>query len=52
MNLSYESMQITADPGFRLNAYVAEPGTPSAEAFNLLASWASAPAPDFVVAED
>jgi transcriptional regulator with XRE-family HTH domain len=44
MALSYESMQLTADPGLRLNAYVAEPGTPSADAFALLASWASTPA--------
>ena len=43
MTLSYESMEITADPGSRLNAYVAEPGSPSAEAFNLLASWATMP---------
>jgi transcriptional regulator with XRE-family HTH domain len=44
LTLSYESMELTADPGLRLNAYVAEPGTPSAEAFALLASWASTPA--------
>lgn len=43
MTLSYESMAITADPGHRLNAYVAEPGSPSAEAFSLLASWATTP---------
>jgi len=51
MTLSYESMEITADAGLRLNAYVAEPGSPSAEAFNLLASWAGAPASDLVGAE-
>jgi len=33
----------TADPGLRLNAYVAEPGTASADALSLLASWASTP---------
>lgn len=43
MTLSYESMDLTADSGLRLNAYVAEPGTSSAEALNLLASWAAAP---------
>jgi transcriptional regulator with XRE-family HTH domain len=43
MTLSYESMALTADPGLRLNAYVAEPGTPSAEALALLASWATTP---------
>lgn len=52
MTLTYESMEITADAGLRLNAYVAEPGSPSAERFNLLASWASAPASDLVSAED
>ena len=36
--LLYESMALTADPGLRLNAHVAEPGTPSAEALALLAS--------------
>lgn len=34
---------LLADSGLRLNAYVAEPGTPSAEAFSLLASWAAFP---------
>lgn len=52
MTLSYESMEITADAGLRLNAYVAEPASPSAEAFNLLASWAGTPVPDLVGAED
>lgn len=44
MTLSYESMELTADTGLRLNAYAAEPGSPSAEAFALLASWATSPA--------
>lgn len=35
--------KVAADPGLRLNAYVAEPGTASAEAFSLLASWAGSP---------
>ena len=52
MTLSYESMELSADPGLRLNAYVAEPASPSAEAFNLLASWATAPASNLVRAED
>lgn len=43
LTLAYESMELTADPGLRLNAYVAEPGTPSAEALALLASWAATP---------
>ncbi len=44
MTLSYESMDLTADTGLRLNAYVAEPGTSSAEALSMLASWISSPA--------
>ncbi len=36
-------MELTADTGLRLNAYVAEPGTPSAERLALLASWAAIP---------
>ena len=43
MTLAYESMELTADTGLRLNAYMAEPASPSAEAFNLLASWAGSP---------
>lgn len=43
LTLSYESMELTADTGLRLNAYVAEPGSSSAEALGLLASWAAAP---------
>src|SRR2546423_6068708 len=42
--LAYESMELTADQGLRLNAYRPEPGCPSADALNLLASWtATAP---------
>ena len=43
LTLNYESMALTADSGLRLNAYIAEPGTPSAESLGLLASWASTP---------
>jgi len=45
MSLSYESLDLAADAGLRLNAYVAEPGTESAERFALLASWAATPSP-------
>lgn len=45
LTLSYESMELTADPGLRLNAYVAEPATPSAQALALLGSWAATPLP-------
>lgn len=43
LTLTYESLAPTADPSMRLNAYVAEPGTASAERFGLLASWARTP---------
>jgi len=48
MTLSYESMALTADPGLRLNSYVAEPASPSAQAFSLLASWAMTPSSELV----
>ena len=37
--LAYESLEITTEPGLRVNAYTAEPGSPAAEALSLLASW-------------
>jgi transcriptional regulator with XRE-family HTH domain len=43
LTLAYESMDLTADPGLRLNAYSAEPGSPTQDALNLLASWAATP---------
>jgi hypothetical protein len=43
LTLAYESMELTADTGLRLNAYTAEPGSPSQDALNLLASWTAAP---------
>jgi hypothetical protein len=43
LTLAYESMDLTADTGLRLNAYTAEPGSPSADALNLLASWTATP---------
>jgi transcriptional regulator with XRE-family HTH domain len=43
LTLTYESMELTADAGLRLNAYSAEPGSPSHDALNLLASWTATP---------
>ena len=43
LTLTYESMELTADEGLRLNAYTAEPGSPSQDALNLLASWTATP---------
>ena len=36
---AYEVMLLAADDGLILNAFTAEPGSRSADALNLLASW-------------
>jgi len=41
LTLAYEELSITADPGLVLMIYTAEPGSPSAERLQLLASWAA-----------
>jgi hypothetical protein len=41
MELEYEVMEIAADSGLRLAVFSAEPGSRSAEARDLLASWAA-----------
>lgn len=43
LKLTYESMELTADAGLKFNAYSVEPGTPSQDALNLLASWTATP---------
>jgi transcriptional regulator with XRE-family HTH domain len=43
LNLTFESMEIVADPGQTMFVYSAEPGSKSEEALNLLASWAATP---------
>jgi transcriptional regulator with XRE-family HTH domain len=45
LTLSYESMDLTADQGLRLNAYSAVPGSPDQDALNLIASWAATHVP-------
>ncbi|WP_344060885.1 helix-turn-helix transcriptional regulator [Terrabacter lapilli] len=46
LTLAYEELAITAEPGLVLMVYTAEPGSPTAERLQLLASWAaSTPAP-------
>ncbi|WP_112246850.1 helix-turn-helix transcriptional regulator [Kribbella monticola] len=39
LTLAYEELAITAEPGLVLLVYTAEPGSPSAERLQLLASW-------------
>jgi transcriptional regulator with XRE-family HTH domain len=41
LELSYNRIELPADPGLMIVAYTAEPGSKSAEAFGLLASWAA-----------
>lgn len=43
MTLGYEALEITSTPGLVLMTYLAEPATPSADAMNLLRSWAAPP---------
>jgi hypothetical protein len=40
LSLTFEALDLAADAGLRISAYTAEPGSPSADALNLLASWA------------
>ena len=41
LELSFNRLDLQADPGLMIVAYTAEPGSRSAEAFSLLASWAA-----------
>jgi transcriptional regulator with XRE-family HTH domain len=42
LNLSYNRIELSADPGLTVVVYTPEPGSRSSEAFSLLASWAAA----------
>jgi transcriptional regulator with XRE-family HTH domain len=46
LDLTYEVMELAADSGLRLAVFQAEPGSPSQQALDLLASWAATPQPD------
>jgi transcriptional regulator with XRE-family HTH domain len=39
LELGYESLDMISDPGLTLTLYAAEPGSPTAHALDLLASW-------------
>jgi MmyB-like transcription regulator ligand binding domain len=41
LHLTFEAMDLPADPGQTLLVYGAEPGSPSADALRLLASWSA-----------
>jgi len=41
LSLNFEATELPADTGLTLTAYSADPGSPSQDALNLLASWAA-----------
>jgi transcriptional regulator with XRE-family HTH domain len=41
MTLAFEGLEMAAEPGLTLTIYTAEPGSPSSERMQLLASWAA-----------
>lgn len=41
LTLAYEGLQLAADPSLTLTIYTAEPGSPSEEGLQLLASWSA-----------
>ncbi|QYN38959.1 helix-turn-helix transcriptional regulator [Pseudonocardia sp. DSM 110487] len=41
LDLNFESMELPSEPGLFLNVYTATPGSPSADALKMLASWAA-----------
>ena len=43
MSLTFENLELVADPGLTMFVYTAEPGSKSEQAMNLLASWAATP---------
>ena len=50
LSLTFEMMELAADPGLNILTYSAERGSKSEEALNLLASWATTPDPAKTVA--
>ncbi len=43
LSLTFENLELVADPGLTMFVYTAEPGSKSEQALNLLASWAATP---------
>ena len=43
LELDYDLMELAADSGLRLAVFSAEPGSRSADALDLLASWTATP---------
>jgi transcriptional regulator with XRE-family HTH domain len=51
LTLTYESLELVADPGLTLSVYSAEPGSRSEQALGLLASWTATPDEEAVDAD-
>jgi len=51
LDLTFEAMELVADPGLTLFVYTAEPGSKSEQALSLLASWAATPDQEIVHAD-
>ena len=41
LDVTYEALELRTDPGLTMIVYTAEPGSPTQDALNLLASWAA-----------
>ena len=52
LELDYEVVNVSADDGLTISIYSAEPGSRSAEALDLLASWTATPEPSATTAKD
>jgi hypothetical protein len=39
LDLTFEALELPADPGLRINVYTADPNTTSEDALKVLASW-------------
>ncbi len=52
LTLSYDALELPADPGQTMLVYTAELGSPSLEALNLLGNWTSTPNQESAVAAD
>ncbi len=51
LSLTFEAMELVADPGLTMFVYTAEPGSKSEQALNLLASWTATPNEETVHAD-
>jgi len=51
LDLSYESVDMISDPGLSITVYAAEPGSKTAEALDLLASWQATETAEATAAE-